>query len=148
MFRWMIHGLDRWLMDALSSVRSPYFTPGGKSQIPPLHFRPHQKNTFTAKTKHLLFHLFKRNGFCGILIPKVKKAIPLSHLFRKEHSWVSRKVGKVLVTTLIIVLLLPRKELGMFNFLTKKIMIIWTMFVTHVWDLQRKVNIFSKLGLD
>ena len=24
MFRWMIHGLDRWLMDALSSVRSPY----------------------------------------------------------------------------------------------------------------------------
>ena len=44
MFRWMIHGLDRWLMDALSSVRSPYLPPGGKSQIPPLHFRPHHKN--------------------------------------------------------------------------------------------------------
>ena len=44
MFRWMIHGLNRWLMDALSSVRTRKLAPPGrKSQIPPLRFRPHHK---------------------------------------------------------------------------------------------------------
>ena len=43
-FRRMIHGLDRWLMDALSSVRTRKLAPPGrKSQIPPLRFRPHHK---------------------------------------------------------------------------------------------------------